>query len=62
MKKKVFRERYNTLTINQDKHFTFEVDDVDINAGYKEGAIEKMVKDAIKSADKKVRKAKKGDK
>ena len=51
MKKKVFRERYN-------KGFTFTVDDVD---GYKEGAIEKVIKTAKKTA-KANKKTAKGDK
>ena len=48
MKKKVYRERYNTLTLDRDKYFTFTVDDVDI---YKEGAIEKVVKEIAKDTN-----------
>lgn len=52
MKKKVYRERYQTLILDKDKYYNFIVDDLGVTT--KEGTIEKEIKKAMKKAKKKV--------
>ena len=55
MKKNVLREylknrEKDVAVFEKDKFFTFTVDDIDINDGYKEGAIEKLIKKSVEEA------------